>query len=163
MLLLVPVLFAEPVDRLLFAVGDRIVTAGDVAFDLDLDPYDQSPIRALEAPSYAGQQRVVDLTIVRALAGDTVTYRPTAAEVEARWLSVRSGWARSEAYGEFLARWGMDDEGLRGFLYSRLVCERYIRRVAGNGDVPIESDGFIPLYLTWIAEVRASVLVREAG
>lgn len=153
---------AEPVDRLLYVVGDRIVTAGDLAFELDVDAHDASPIVALDAPEYPRDQRVLDLTILRALAGDTVIYRPTAEEVEARWELVRATWARAEDFEAFLARWGMDGDDLRGFLYSRLVVERYIRRVAGSVDVPVESPEFSGVYQRWIAEVRGKVSFRRA-
>ena len=164
MLLLLLVLSsnAEPVDRLLYAVGERIVTAGDLAFELDLDEHDVSPILALEVPEYSREQRLVDMTVVRALAGDTVVYRPTADEVEARWMKVRATWSRPEEFEAFLERWGMDGEALRGFLYSRMVVERYIRRVAGSAEAPVDSAAFVPVYTSWMAEVRQRVLVRRA-
>lgn len=161
---------AEPVDRLLYAVSDplggarrdRIVTQGDLAFELDIDPHDQTPIVALDDPAYPREQRLVDLTVIRALAGDTVIYRPTADEVEARWQSVRATWARPEDFEAFLTRWGIDGDGLRGFLYSRMVAERYIRRVAGSVDTPVDSPEFTGIYQAWIAEVRGKVLIRRA-
>ncbi|MSP54344.1 MAG: hypothetical protein EXR69_01860 [Myxococcales bacterium] len=164
MLLLLLVLSsnAEPVDRLLYAVGERIVTAGDLAFELDLDEHDVSPILALEVPEYSREQRLVDMTVVRALAGDTVVYRPTADEVEARWMKVRATWSRPEEFEAFLERWGMDGEALRGFLYSRMVVDRYIRRVAGSAEAPVDSAAFVPVYTSWMAEVRQRVLVRRA-
>ncbi len=149
-----PLAAAEPVDRLLYAVGDRIVTAGDLAFELDIDAHDQTPIPALDAADYPREQRLVDLTVIRALAGDTVIYRPTADEVEARWEGVRATWARPEDFEAFLTRWGTDGDGLRGFLYSRMVVERYIRRVAATVDTPVESPEFAGVYQAWIAEVR---------
>lgn len=153
---------AEPVDRLLYAVGDRIVTAGDLAFELDLDPHDVSPIQALEAADYPREQRLVDMTLIRSLAADTVIYRPTADEVEARWVKARATWPRPEEFEVFLARWGMDGDGLRGFLYSRMVVERYIRRVAGSTDAACESEAFIPIYRGWIGDIRQRMLVRAA-
>lgn len=153
---------AEPVDRLLYAVGDRIVTAGDLAFELDLDEHDVSPIPALEVPGYSREQRLVDMTVVRALGGDTVIYRPSADEVEARWVKVRATWSRPEEFEAFLVRWGMDGDALRGFLYSRMVVERYIRRVAGSAEAPVDSEAFVAVYTAWIAELRQRVLVRRA-
>ncbi len=159
---LIRIASAEPVDRLLYAVGDRIITAGDLAFDVDIDAHDACPIPALEAPDYPREQRLVDLTIIRALASDTVIYRPTADEVEARWERVRATWARPEDFEAFMARWGIDGESLRGYLYSRLVVEHYIRRVAGTGDAPVESAAFVPIYQRWITDIRTRVPVRTA-
>lgn len=153
---------AEPVDRLLYTVLDRIVTQADVDFDADLDPHDACPIPALEAPDYPREQRLVDITIVRALAGDTVTYRPTPDEVEARWEAVRASWARAEDFEAFLRRWGLDGDGLRGLLYSRMVAERYIRRVAGTTDAPADTAAFTPVYQAWIGTIRAQTLIRKA-
>jgi hypothetical protein len=143
-------------------VGDRIVTAGDLAFELDVDAHDVSPIVALDAADYPREQRVLDMTVIRALAGDTVIYRPTAEEVEARWEGVRATWARAEEFEAFLARWGMDGDDLRGFLYSRMVVERYIRRVAGSVDVPLESPEFAVVFQRWMSEVRSKVSYRRA-
>lgn len=153
---------AEPVDRLLYTVLDRIVTEADLAFDAELDPHDACPIPALEDPAYPREQRLVDLTIVRALAADTVTYRPTPDEVEARWEAVRASYPRAEEFEAFLGRWGLDGDGLRGLLYSRMVAERYIRRVAGTTDAPADTPAFTPVYQGWIAAIRARTLVRRA-
>lgn len=158
----VPSAHAEPVDRMLYALQDRIITAGDLAFDVDLDPHDLSAIPALEAADYAAEQRIVDLTIIRALAGDTLIYRPSPEEVEARWERVRATWQRAEDFEAFLTRWGLDGDDLRGLLYSRMVSERYIRRVAATHDVPAENEEFAPIYQEWIAEVRAKSPPRRA-
>jgi hypothetical protein len=158
----IPLAHAEPVDRMLYAFQDRIITEGDLAFDIDLDPHDQSAVPALEAPGYAAEQRIVDLTIIRALAGDTLIYRPTPEEVEVRWERVRASWARAEDFDAFLTRWGLDGDALRGLLYSRMVSEQYIRRVAATHDVPAETEAFAPIYQEWIAEIRAKAQPRRA-
>ena len=104
----------------------------------------------------------MDLTIIRALAGDTLIYRPTPEEVEVRWERVRASWPRAEDFDAFLTRWGLDGDALRGLLYSRMVSERYIRRVAATHDVPAETEAFAPIYQEWIAEIRAKAQPRRA-
>jgi hypothetical protein len=127
-LLLLAHAHAEVVDRILHVVGERIVTASDVAFEAALDPHDESPIRLLERPEYAYEDRLVDYAVLRELAGDVEVFRPAGTEVRARWETFRDRWAHREDRDAFLARWGLDDERMQGFLYSRMVVEKYIAR-----------------------------------
>ena len=75
---------------------------------------------------------------------------------------VRATWQRAEDFEAFLTRWGLDGDDLRGLLYSRMVSERYIRRVAATHDTPAENEEFGPIYQAWIAEVRAKSPPRRA-
>lgn len=154
---------AEVVDGVLHVVGERIVTRSDVAFEADFDPHDRSPLAPLEDPAYPLEQRLVDFAILRQLAGDIEIYRPSASEVRERWRQFREGWPRAEDHPAFLARWGLDDEQLLGFFYSRLVVERYVARnatqaaaVAATGEVSTE------IYQAWMAGLRARADVRTS-
>lgn len=152
--LLLPVALAETVDRILHVVDQRVVTASDVALEAEIDPYDQSPIPALEDPAYPYEQRLVDFAILRQQAGDVKVFAPSTAEVQARWEAFRVSWPSPEAYLTFRARWGLTDDDLLGFFYSRLVVERFILRNLASA----RDEG----YPGWIAERRARAVIRSA-
>ncbi|MES2642536.1 MAG: hypothetical protein V4850_23835 [Myxococcota bacterium] len=152
---------AEVVDGILHVVGDRIVTRSDLAFEADFDSRDASPLAPLEDPVYLLEQRLVDFAILRDLAGDIEIYKPPAAEVRARWERFRDGWPHPEDHVAFLTRWGLDDEQLLGFLYSRLVVERYAARNAGQAAAVLDRDDITPpIYQAWMAGLRARTTVR---
>lgn len=154
---------AEVVDGVLHVVGERIVTRSDVAFEADVDPHDTSPLAALENSAYPLERRLVDFAVLRELAGDTEIYRPSPSEVRARWERFRAGWANPEEYPAFLARWGLDDDQLLGFFYSRLVVERYVARNAAQAAAGLSKEEITAeLYQAWMAELRARADVRSA-
>ena len=145
---------AEVVDQILHVVGERLVTASDVAFERELDPYDQSPVAPLEDPTYPVEWRLVDYAVVRDAAGDVDVFKPTGSEVDARWDRFRAAWPTPEAYAGFLTRWGIDDESLKGFFYSRLVVEHFITR---NLAVAGPTVG----YAEWMVSMRSRAVIRS--
>ncbi|MDP2315917.1 MAG: hypothetical protein Q8P41_23680 [Pseudomonadota bacterium] len=152
---------AEVVDGILHVVGERIVTRSDLAFEGDFDARDSSPLAPLEDPAYPLEQRLVDFAILRELAGDIEIYKPSAADVRARWERFRDGWPHPEDHAAFLARWGLDDEQLLGFLYSRLVVERYASRNAGQAAAVLDRDDITSeAYQGWMTGLRARTSVR---
>ncbi len=156
---LILVAHASIVDRIEAVVGQRIVTASDIAFESEFDPHDQSPVPTLERPDYGLRERLVDFAAIRSLAGDIEVFRPSPTEVMDRWERFRATWDPPETYTAFLRRWGMDDDALRGFLYSRLVVERYVTRnlaVRSARDL----DATIDPYPAWTAELRARTRIR---
>lgn len=158
-LLLARLSAAEVVDRILDVVGDRIITQSDVSFEAEFVVLDRSPLPPLNDPAYALEQRLVDYAVLRDLAGDIEVYKPSAAEVDARWARFRDAWPHPEDHVAFLARWGLDDERLQGFIYSRVVVEHYVAR---NLALPRDPgpDVWAALYPPWIAEQRSSASIR---
>ncbi|MDP2304598.1 MAG: hypothetical protein Q8P18_01055 [Pseudomonadota bacterium] len=153
---------AEVVDGILHVVGERIVTRSDVAFEADFDHRDASPLAPLEDEGYPLEQRLVDFAILRELAGDIEIYKPQPAEVRARGERFRAGWPHPEDHVAFLARWGLDDQRLLGFLYSRLVVERYVARNAGQAAAVLDRDELTAgVYQAWMADLRARATVRS--
>ena len=160
MFLFVAVVRAEIVDAVVHVVGERIITRSDVTFEADFDPVDRSPIAALDDPGYPRVRRLIDFAILREGAGDMEIYKPSPEEVLARWERFRDGWERPEDYSSFLARWGMDDRGLQGFLYSRLVVERYVaRNVLQRSGASLEKLTFED-YDQWMTPLRERADVR---
>lgn len=152
---------AEIVDGILYVIGERIVTRSDVAFERAFDPVDHGGLQVLDDPGYPIEQRLVDFAILRDLARDIDIYRPSAAEVRARWERFRAAWTHPDEHAAFLTRWGIDDDQLMGFLYSRLVVERFVarnavgtRREAGDGSLTVED------YQAWMAGIRERASIR---
>lgn len=147
---------AEVVDRILYVVGTRVITASDLLFEEELDPYDQSPIPALDVPSYPVEARLIDFAVLRELASDQSIYRPEARDVRVRYEAVRGRFDSNASFGAFLRRWGLDEVLLQGFLSSRMVVERFVRRNASleaGGDPTTRYQG-------WMAELRTRVILR---
>lgn len=157
LLLLLPAASADVLDRIEVVVGDRIVCASDVALEAALDPHDQSPVSALENPATPYRERLVDLAVLRGLAGEIEVFRPDSADVEARWQRFRATFDAPEAADRFLADWGFTEAEFKGLLYSRMVSERYVLRnlpggVAGGAG-----------FREWMDGLRARVAIRDAS
>lgn len=162
-LLCVLLAHAEVVDRIQYVVGDRIITTSDIAFETEFVAIDESPEAPLMDPSYAIEQRLIDYAILRAKAGDTAFFQPSAADLRDRWDHFRAAFPTPDAYRDFLKRWGLDDDRFQAFLYSRMVVERFIHRNIGLAvqQARGSSDDFISVYQTLMHELRASVVVRS--
>lgn len=151
-------------DRILYAVGDRLVTVSDREFETELARFDPGMPPPFRDPDYPIDARLVDMAVVRALAGDGAVYQPRPAELRARWERVRDAWPSQDAYAAFLSRWGIDDERLQAMLYSRMVVEKYVYRnvglavaASGGGD-----EAYRDAYQRWILDQRARAVVRVA-
>ncbi len=152
---------AEVVDGILHVVGDRIVTRSDLAFEQDFDARDRGPLVPFEDTNYPLEQRLIDFAILRELAGDIEIYKPPAGDVRARWERFRDGWPHPEDHAAFLTRWGLDDEQLLGFVYSRMVVERYAARNAGQA-VALDRGELTPeAYQAWMGALRERTSVRN--
>jgi hypothetical protein len=161
-MLLARIAGAEVVDGILHVVGERIVTRSDVAFEEEFAVRDTSPVAPLEDSTYALEQRLVDFAILRDLAGDIEIYKPPPGEVRARWERLRDGWPHPEDHAAFLQRWGLDDDQLLGFLYSRMVVERYVARNAGQAAAALDGGALTAeAYQAWMAGIRARTTVRS--
>lgn len=154
--MLVNVAKADVVDRILYVVGARVITASDLQFETELDPFDQSPIAALDHPGYPIEARLIDFAVLREQASDQSIYKPEARDVRVRFEAVRSAFENSAAFESFLRRWGMDEVLLQGFLSSRMVVERYVRR---NASLEAGSDPY-QRYQGWVTELRERVPLR---
>ncbi len=153
---------AERIDRVVAVVGDRVVTGWDMRLEDALEGHMPCPEPVLCDATRAPIERLVDRTLIRGLAGDTATYRPTTDEVERRLAELRDSWQRPEDYQLLLASLGLSEHDLSGLLFSRLVVERYVQRhvalpvYAGGGD----EAAYRERYTTWIAQQRTLVRIR---
>ncbi len=155
---------AERIDRVVAVVGDRVVTSWDLALEEALGPHLPCPEPVLCDPKRPLVQRLVDRALVRGLAGDTPTYRPSSEEVELRLAALREAWptASGTDFDEQLALLGLSEGNLAGLLYSRMVVERYVHRhvalpvYASGGDL----EALDERYDGWIREQRSQIRIR---
>lgn len=163
-LLLAAQSFAGPIDRVLYVVGDRIVTQSDVAFELFIDQHDHSPVPALEDSTLSLPERLRDVAVVRQLAGEASVFRPSNAEVRARADAFVATWPRADDGLVALAGWGLDEQTFMGFVYSRMVVERCIARSVAlpqHPDDPVEVAAWLVKYRVWIEQLRQRTDVRQ--
>jgi hypothetical protein len=153
---------AERIDRVVAVVGDRVVTSWDLQLEQVLEARMPCPEPPLCDPDRSPLDRVVDRSIIRGLAADTVTYRPSAEELELRLAALRDGWEQIEGYQQALAALGASERDLSGLLYSRLVVEHYVQRhvalpvyASGGG-----SEDYALRYRSWIEQQRELVRIR---
>ena len=118
----------ERIDRVVAVVGERVVTEGDIAFEEALGGREGCPVPVLCDPARPVLEHLVDMAVVRGLAGEAATYRPPTADVELRVLEVRDAFSPPSAWLAFLERFGLTEDALAGLLYSRMVVERFVQR-----------------------------------
>jgi len=155
--------WAAPVDRVLFVVGGGIVTQSDVAFESFFDPIDRSTIPAFEDARQPLPERLRDIAVVRHLAGDTSVFRPDAADVRVRADAFLSHWTRPDDGLRVIRDWGMDESAFLGFLYSRLVAERFVSRslpLPAADASEADRAAWAARYAVWIVETRVRADVR---
>lgn len=123
---------AERVDRVAWFVtgreDTRVITESEIAVEKVLFKHLDCEEPMLCDTTRPIEQRVVEYTVWRAMAGDAVTYRPSTDEVERRVATLRCSWDSPEGYSDFLRRFGLTEDDLAGLVFSHMVVERYIRR-----------------------------------
>jgi hypothetical protein len=149
----------EPIDRVLFVVGDRLVTVSDVAFERYFDARDESPVPAWEGRADT-ETMLLEVALARQVAGDGAVFRPTNAEVRARADRFLGSWGNPEAGWRSLGDWGLDETAFLGFVYSRMVAERAVTRSI-LVDPRADPAAWRTRYDAWIAEVLGRAVVRR--
>ncbi len=157
-----PAARAERIDRVVAVVGERVVTGWDLELERRLSGHLSCPEPVLCDPSRSELDRLVDRALVRGLAANTATYRPSAEEVELRLAQLRDSWEQAEDYQGLLQAMGISEHDLAGQLYSRMVVERYVHRHVA---LPVYASGgdqaaYAERYATWIEAQRALVRIR---
>jgi hypothetical protein len=150
----------EPVlvDRIVAVVGDRLVLASDVAIETEIAARNVYTVAALAERRKDASRWLVDMAIVRALAGDVRVYEPTRQEVADALERFATTFGDAATYRRFLERSGLSQERLQSLLTTRLVVERYIQRNVGLG---LTDEELAERFDVWIAERRQQVAIRE--
>lgn len=156
---------SRQIDRVVAVVGDRVITASDVALEELLFQRDPPRVTVLRVGASDPLDRLVEAALIRPVAGDVSLYQPSKTEVRERLVSLRATWEDPAEYQVFLATFGLDESALSGMLYARLVVERYVQR---NFGLAAEADGLTPEEArasldAWLAARRRTVPVRKVG
>lgn len=148
------------VDRVVAVVGERLVTASDVALEAVLAEVDVGGLKAIAQGEPDPLQRAIDRAIIRGLAGTTAVYAPSDSDVRARAQALRAEFSSNEGWVAFQIKHGLDDDRLASLLYSRLVVDRYVQRnvVAGASGAEAEER-----YRTWITVQRTRTAIRRVA
>jgi hypothetical protein len=142
-------------------VGDRVITESELRLERALAPIDPGPVPPLEARRADAERFLVELAIVRALAGSTAVYQPEPARVRERLDALRAAFPSPAAWTAFLAEHGLNEDALRAVLYSRMVVERYVQRNLGLAARAEPTADWDARYAAWIDAQRARVSIRE--
>lgn len=156
---------AEPLDRVLLVVGERIVTQSDVAFETFFDAHDRSPVPAFEDATTPLPDRLRDMAVIRQLAGDVSVFRPSSADVRTRAEAFLAHWPRADDGLAEVRAWGLDEQAFMGHVYSRMVVEKYVLRslaLPPDGQDDAALAAWRARYVPWIAELRGRADVHEA-
>jgi hypothetical protein len=146
------------VDRIVAVVGDRLVLASDVAIENEIGARNVYTVAALAERRKDVPRWLVDMAIVRALAGDVRVYEPTRQDVADALDRFAQSFGDAATYRQFLERSGLSQERLQSLLTTRLIVERYIQRNVGLGLTDAE---LAERFDVWIAERRQQVAIRE--
>jgi hypothetical protein len=150
----------EPVlvDRIVAVVGNRLVLASDVAIENEMAARNVYTLQALAERRKDAGRWLVDMAIVRALAGDVRVYEPTRQDVSDALERFVATFEDAASYRRFLEQFGLTQERLQSLLTTRLVVERYIQRNVGLG---LSDEELAARYEEWIAERRQQVAIRN--
>lgn len=146
------------VDRIVAVVGDRLVLASDVAIENEIGARNVYTVAALAERRKDVSRWLVDMAIVRALAGDVRVYEPTRQDVADALERFATTFGDVTSYRQFLERSGLSQERLQSLLTTRLIVERYIQRNVGLG---LTDDELAVRFDVWITERRQQVAIRE--
>ena len=153
---------AERADRVIAVVGDRVVTSWDRTFEKAMSGHLSCPEPVLCDIDRPLDQRLVDLAVIRGLAGDAAAYKPNLEELERRLAGLRASWPIPGGYHDTLELLGISEDELTGLLYSRMVVERFVPRNVG---LPVAAVGGGPQeyarrYESWISDQRYQFSIR---
>ena len=121
-------------DRILVVVGDRIVTVTDLRREVWFGGLGAEETSLLDLARPDPLERAVDAAILRGMAGDVRVYQPTAEAVAARVARARAAVPDPADWAQQLQAVGLDEDRLAGWIYSRLVVERFLGRAMGAVD-----------------------------
>jgi hypothetical protein len=153
---------AEQIDRVVAIVGDRVISASDVALEESLVSRLPCPESVLCDERLPAIDRLIHFAVLRALAGDAQAYAPTNNDVDRALGQLRRSWADVREYEAFLERWGLAERDIAGLIYSRLVCHRYLRRnlTLSLRDEDADAVAYAQRYALWIESRKSVVQVR---
>src|SRR6185436_5572253 len=101
------------VDRIVAVVGDRLVLASEVAIENEIGARNVYTLAALAERRKDASRWLVDMAIVRALAGDVRVYEPTRQDVADALERFAESFGDAASYRRFLDSAGLSQERLQ--------------------------------------------------
>jgi hypothetical protein len=160
------VCMAELTDRIVTVVGDDVVTASELALEEALQGLDRSPVPPLRGGD--ALDRLEELRILRALAGEIGVFQPEPRQVAARVEAVLARVGDDAARRAWLELRGLTEADLESLLRARMVAETYVHRNVGLSVLtrfpeagPEQDAAYREAYDAWIAERRGEFSIRR--
>jgi hypothetical protein len=144
---------AERVDRVLSVLGERVVTASDLALEQVLAARDPSVVPALRRADVAALE---DQRRIRGHAGQVRLYQPGRRALDNRHADLRRTFEAPGAWEGFLADWGLTEESVQALVLNRMVVEITVLRTLGAPETGAEA-AWVVRYETWMAGLRADL------
>jgi hypothetical protein len=146
------------VDRIIAVVGDRLVLQSEVELEREIASRSVYLIAALSSERTNAREWLVDMAIIRGLAGDVKVYQPASGDVVAAVERLKASYTDPADLARFYERFGIDEGRLDNLVYNRLVVERYIQRNIALG---VTDEELASHYRSWITERRQTVAIRQ--
>jgi hypothetical protein len=161
-LLFSPPSFAFPkdgglTDRIIAVVEGRVITLSDLRLENELKTLsicEFSPMQ--EHREEDGMKFLIELQVLRHLAGDNPLYRPTNDEINRRISSMLAHWNNEDEYMAFKLKHGLDDAKVRTNLQTMMIAESYAKRKLGVAKGESEEE-LQRRYNEWITDQITSV------
>jgi hypothetical protein len=122
---------AEPFDRVVSVVGERVITQSEVELERAFAQWDSSPVPPLEQEPTDWLRRTEEMRLLVQLAGDVRVFQPDSVQVDARVKRFAEAFPSRSVFSDFLVRWDLDRQALYQRVYSQLVVEAYVERQIG--------------------------------
>ena len=144
-------------DRIIAVVEGRVITLSDLRLENELRAVsicEFSPMQTHREED--GMTFLIELQVLRHLAGDNPLYRPSNDEVNQRMAKMLAHWGSEEAYMNFKKIHGLDDAKLRTNLQTMMIAESYAKRKLGVGKEEMDAE-LLQRYDEWISDQITSV------
>ncbi len=159
-------LAGEMADRIVAFVGNRVVTSSDIELENAISPYMSCPEKVLCDPHFDALERLLNLAVIHELAGDASIYKPSNEDVEHRLRVFLGRWPSTDDLHRMFRRFGLDEDSMAAFLYSRMVAEHYVNRIIrlplfmSSGEDGISYQAYLERYIEWITLQRKTAPIR---
>jgi len=145
-------------DRVVATVNNTVVTRSDLQLHAALAELDPSFVPILQDRPEQRQQDVIDVAVLRSIAGRVPVYQPKPHQIRARVSRFRSMWRNNQELTDFLALHGLEGERLPSALQRRMIIERVVHR---NFGPPSEDTAdWSQRFEKWMEKERKTTRIR---
>ncbi len=149
---------AVVVDRVVAMVDNNVVTASDARLHAVLAELDPSFVPILQGRTGKAIDDVINIAVLRSVAGSVPVYLPKPHQVRERISQFRARWHDNQALSDFLIEHGLEGERLPSTLRRRMIVERVVHRNFGQPEADIEA--WSMRFEEWMDQQRKSRRIR---